>query len=60
MPLTSPHAVELARKLSENLNSLRALDKKDRDESNELIDRIRNFIRTFRPDLFEERRTEEK
>lgn len=57
MPLVSPHAKELARCLAEDLNSLRMLDRKDRDESNELIDRIRNFIRSFRPDLFQPAQT---
>lgn len=57
MPLESLHARELERRLREDLNSLRDLDAKNRVESNELIDRIRKAIRSFRPDLFEERST---
>lgn len=53
MSLSSSHAIELERRLREDLNSLRALDAKNRDESTELIDRIRNFIKMIRPDLFE-------
>lgn len=60
MPLVSLEARELERVLTENLNALRRLDRRNRDESNELIRRIRNFIKSFRPDLFEERREPDK
>lgn len=54
---------ETERSLYEALNALRRLDARDRPASTELILRIRNFIKTFRPDLFgwtpEEQRAEE-
>lgn len=59
MPLDTIEAKELARSLAENLNALRRLDKRDRSASNELIDRIRNFIKSFRPDLFGAEQTKE-
>lgn len=53
MPLTSPHAVLLAKWLAVDLNSLRDLNKSHPDEALELIDRIRSFVRTVRPELFQ-------
>lgn len=52
MPLESLDAKELARCLAQDLNALARIDRKNRDESNELIDRIHRFIRQLRPDLF--------
>lgn len=53
MPLTSPHAVLLAKWLAVDLNSLRDLNKTSPDEAIELISRIRAFVKQMRPDLFQ-------
>lgn len=44
MPLTSPHAVLLAKWLAVDLNSLRDLNKTSPDEAIELIGRVQDFI----------------
>ncbi len=44
MPLTSPHAVLLAKWLAVDLNSLRDLNKTSPDEATELIGRVQDFI----------------
>ena len=53
MPLTSPHAVLLAKWLAIDMQSLRDLNKSHPDEAIELISRIRAFVKQMRPDLFQ-------
>ena len=44
MPLTSPHAVQLAKWLAIDMQSLRDLNKSHPDEALELISRVQDFI----------------
>jgi len=53
VPLKSLHAIELERRIREDIYSLRDLVRKNRAEADELIAKFKNGLRSIRPDLFQ-------
>lgn len=60
MPVQSPSGKLLEKWLAVDMSALHALSKNHPDEAQELIDRMRAAVMRIRPDLFEQRGTEEK